>query len=125
MKAENDAVNQAIYEEESKRRREILARRPSYRKILNDLGANDSNSVDDKSDDEQDLPQQTIFLPGNLKVLPGSTIQIGSQDGSMGIQTIMTNANSSSGSTIVQYATAGHDGQFIVPGKSRRLTTPM
>ena len=70
-------------------------------------------------DDDSNSPSQpTTILPGYLKVLP--SIQIGSQDGSAihGIPTIMTNTNSgSSGSTIVQYATSGSDGQFIVPGK--------
>ncbi|XP_017463353.1 PREDICTED: glycine-rich protein DOT1-like, partial [Rhagoletis zephyria] len=92
----------AIYaaDEEAKRRREGLARRPSYRKILNDL------------------------TDGGDKTMLPASIQIGGGDGGQGgggggISTIMTSGSSGNGgggggSTIVQYASA-HDGQFIVP----------
>lgn len=116
-----------MFEDESKRRREILARRPSYRKILNELSSTETGSgsvIEGKNnnDDNRESQSTAISLPASyLKVLPGSAIQIGSQDGSatiQGIPTIMTNANSgSSANTIVQYATSGHEGQFIVPSK--------
>ncbi|KAH9395746.1 Cyclic AMP-responsive element-binding protein 1, partial [Tyrophagus putrescentiae] len=114
----------AIYaaDEEAKRRREGLARRPSYRKILNDL----TDGGDKTSDDERDAPPTLTLPTGYLKVLPAS-IQIGGGDGGQGggggggggISTIMTSGSSGNGgggggSTIVQYASA-HDGQFIVP----------
>lgn len=123
VKDETDTGNQGNFDEESKRRREILARRPSYRKILNELSATDGGTVvENKGDDDREHAAQTaISLPGYLKVLPASAIQIGSQDGStiQGIPTIMTNTNTSA-STIVQYATSAHDGQFIVPGNDDR-----
>ena len=153
VKEENETT---IYEDESKRRRENLARRPSYRKILNDLSStvdtpvtstntvscmegrkstnNDNNNNEQHSPTSGQQQQQssnathtssasqqtatTIPIESYIKMLP--SIQIGStHDGTttiQGIPTIMTNANTT-GSTIVQYATAAHDGQFIVPGK--------
>lgn len=119
-------VNQTNYDDESKRRREILARRPSYRKIFSELSSTEATTVgnsvaEGKSEEDSSSPssqQPAISLSSYLKVLPASAIQIGAQDGStiQGIPTIMTNTNTGS-STIVQYATSGHDGQFIVPGK--------
>ncbi|XP_071446292.1 cyclic AMP-responsive element-binding protein 1-like isoform X4 [Hetaerina americana] len=82
-------------DETAKKRRDILTRRPSYRKILNDLGG------------------------GEIAVIPAGTIQIatgpgGQGDGVQGLHTLtMTNATTASG-TIVQYA-QGQDGQFFVP----------
>lgn len=38
-------------DESAKKRREIMARRPSYRKILNDLSSADSPGLNDKDDD--------------------------------------------------------------------------
>lgn len=134
---ENETVTQ-IYEDESKKRREILARRPSYRKILNDLSATDAANIDNKTTDDeteqsptvantgqpqpqsQSQPQQTstaIPIPGYIKMLP--SIQLSPQDATsiQGIPTIMTNTNTGS-NTIVQYATSAQDGgQFIVPGR--------
>ncbi|XP_046390147.1 cyclic AMP-responsive element-binding protein 1 isoform X4 [Ischnura elegans] len=84
-------------DESTKKRRDILTRRPSYRKILNDLGG------------------------GEIAVIPAGTIQIatgpgGQGDGVQGLHTLtMTNATAAGG-TIVQYA-QGQDGQFFVPGE--------
>ncbi|XP_064455180.1 cyclic AMP-dependent transcription factor ATF-1-like isoform X2 [Ornithodoros turicata] len=119
-------------EEESKKRREILARRPSYRKILNDLssteaqGAVASLTADSKEEHEEDPDNGTITVGGTqyhttaglIKVVPASAIQLAavSQDGGLGgLQTLtMTNAGSGTAGTIVQYA-QGQDGQFFVP----------
>ncbi|XP_023018055.1 cyclic-AMP response element binding protein B isoform X5 [Leptinotarsa decemlineata] len=62
-------------EESPKKRRDLLTRRPSYRKILNDLGG----------------------------VLPATALQITSGDGGQGIQTL-TMTNATAGGAIVQYA---------------------
>ncbi|XP_064113979.1 cAMP-responsive element modulator-like isoform X6 [Macrobrachium nipponense] len=76
-------------EQDSSRKRQILARRPSYRKILNELGG------------------------GEISVIPAGSLQLSGQ-GSDGLQTIaMTNA-ATAGGAIVQYA-QGSDPQFIVP----------
>lgn len=118
-------------EEESKKRREILARRPSYRKILNDLssteaqGAVASLAADSKEEHEEDADNGTITVSGTqyhttaglIKVVPASAIQLAvTQDGGIGgLQTLtMTNAGSGTAGTIVQYA-QGQDGQFFVP----------
>ncbi|CAG2109928.1 unnamed protein product [Medioppia subpectinata] len=120
----SETLTPVIFEDESRKRREILARRPSYRKILNDLSSTEGQSVvtaipaEIKQEDDERDGTTTIQVGGQyLKVLPASAIQLGSQDGTLqGIQTLtMTNANAGSQGTIVQYATQGQDGQFYVP----------
>ncbi|ROT74962.1 putative cyclic AMP-responsive element-binding protein 1 isoform X3 [Penaeus vannamei] len=82
-------VLEAGEEQESSRKRQILARRPSYRKILNELGG------------------------GEISVIPASSLQLSGQ-GTEGLQTIaMTNA-ATAGGAVVHYA-PGSDPQFIVP----------
>lgn len=116
-------------EDESKKRRDVLTRRPSYRKILNDLssaesvsGVQLSNSI--KQEDQDHLergdtgPATITVTSPYLKVLPA--VVAGSQDGSLqgSLQTLaMANATGAGTSAIVQYATQGQDGQFFVPGK--------
>ncbi|XP_023018057.1 cyclic-AMP response element binding protein B isoform X7 [Leptinotarsa decemlineata] len=74
-------------EESPKKRRDLLTRRPSYRKILNDLGG------------------------GEIAVLPATALQITSGDGGQGIQTL-TMTNATAGGAIVQYAQGQ---EFFVP----------
>ncbi|XP_050043866.1 cyclic AMP-dependent transcription factor ATF-1 isoform X2 [Dermacentor andersoni] len=117
-------------EDDSKKRREILARRPSYRKILNELSSTEAQgavaSLAADSKDEDDDPD-TITVAGTqyhtaaglLKVVPASAIQLATvtqEGGLQGLQTLtMTNAGSGTAAgTIVQYA-QGQDGQFFVP----------
>ncbi|XP_043465431.1 cyclic AMP-responsive element-binding protein 1 isoform X4 [Leptopilina heterotoma] len=79
-------------EESPKKRRDILTRRPSYRKILNDLGG------------------------GEIAVIPAGTIQIATQgEGVPGLHTLTMSNSATAGGTIVQYA-QGQDTQFFVPG---------
>ncbi|RWS12246.1 hypothetical protein B4U79_03355 [Dinothrombium tinctorium] len=137
---EPETVITAI-EDESKKRREVLARRPSYRKILNELSSaetvgaisslpagNEIKTEEPEPGEHQQHQQQrtdsgtatiTVASP-YLKVVPASAIQLaaGSQDGTLqGIPTLtMTNATGAGTSAIVQYATQGQDGQFFVPG---------
>ncbi|XP_015515191.1 cyclic AMP-responsive element-binding protein 1 isoform X13 [Neodiprion pinetum] len=74
-------------EESPKKRRDILTRRPSYRKILNDLGG----------------------------VIPAGTIQIATQgEGVPGLHTLTMSNAATAGGAIVQYA-QGQDAQFFVP----------
>ncbi|XP_022258829.1 cyclic AMP-dependent transcription factor ATF-1-like isoform X3 [Limulus polyphemus] len=127
-------------EDESRKRREILARRPSYRKILNELSSTEpvvslGTNVEVKeesgtggdniheSDTSTALASNTITVAGTqyhtAQVVPASAIQLatGSQDGTLqGLQTLtMTNAGTAATGTIVQYA-QGQDGQqFLVP----------
>uniref|UniRef100_T1J8H7 BZIP domain-containing protein n=1 Tax=Strigamia maritima TaxID=126957 RepID=T1J8H7_STRMM len=114
-------------EDENKKRREILARRPSYRKILNELSSADTPISADVKDDgtlssetssqEATDAANTITVAG-VTVVPAGAIQIatGSQgEGIQGLQTLtMSNANAGTTGTIVQYA-QGQDGQFFVP----------
>ncbi|XP_024944556.1 cyclic AMP-responsive element-binding protein 1 isoform X17 [Cephus cinctus] len=79
-------------EESPKNRRDILTRRPSYRKILNDLGG------------------------GEIAVIPAGTIQITTQgEGVPGLHTLTMSNAATAGGAIVQYA-QGPDAQFFVPG---------
>ncbi|XP_022304784.1 cAMP-responsive element modulator-like isoform X1 [Crassostrea virginica] len=118
---------------ESKKRREMLSRRPSYRKILNELSSPVSVSkIEEESNSSQsqdgDSPEGASNMTGvqYQQVLPAGTIQISNSDGvnvSQGLQTLtMTNASPSTtsaatGATIVQYA-QGPDGQFFIPDMS-------
>ncbi|XP_024944546.1 cyclic AMP-responsive element-binding protein 1 isoform X8 [Cephus cinctus] len=78
-------------EESPKNRRDILTRRPSYRKILNDLGG------------------------GEIAVIPAGTIQITTQgEGVPGLHTLTMSNAATAGGAIVQYA-QGPDAQFFVP----------
>ncbi|XP_066056372.1 cAMP-responsive element modulator isoform X3 [Chamaea fasciata] len=87
---------------DSQKRREILSRRPSYRKILNELSS-DAPAVakieeEEKSEDEGS-PSVTISQGGT-------------------IQTVTNSGAPQPGATIVQYAAQSSDGtqQFFVPG---------
>ncbi|NWW47862.1 CREM protein, partial [Pedionomus torquatus] len=131
--ADESAESEGIID--SQKRREILSRRPSYRKILNELSS-DAPAVpkieEEKSDDEgapSGIP--AMAMPTSLyhtntgqyiTITQGGTIQISnpSSDGVHGLQTLaMTNSGAPQpGATIVQYAGQSSDGtqQFFVPG---------
>ncbi|XP_069770522.1 cAMP-responsive element modulator-like isoform X3 [Narcine bancroftii] len=120
---------------DSQKRREILSRRPSYRKILNELSS-DAPGVpkieEEKSEEEGATAAiTTMAVPTSIyqtstgqyiAIAQGGTIQIANPgtDGVQGLQTLtMTNAGTPQpGATIVQYATQSSDGtqQFFVPG---------
>ncbi|XP_053972019.1 cyclic AMP-responsive element-binding protein 1 isoform X4 [Hylaeus anthracinus] len=79
-------------EESPEQRGGILTRRPSYKKILNDLGG------------------------GEITVIPAGTIQIATQgEGVPGLHTLTMSNAATAGGAIVQYA-QGQDTQFFVPG---------
>ncbi|XP_015121260.1 cyclic AMP-responsive element-binding protein 1 isoform X5 [Diachasma alloeum] len=79
-------------EDSPKKRRDLLTRRASYRKILNDLSASE------------------------IAVIPAGTIQIATQgEGVPGLHTLTMSNAATAGGTIVQYA-QGQDAQFFVPG---------
>ncbi|XP_045616619.1 cyclic AMP-dependent transcription factor ATF-1 isoform X8 [Procambarus clarkii] len=107
-------VLEASDDQDSSRKRQILARRPSYRKILNELGGDKGDAG--SSDSSQDEPTGTVTIGGQqyqTAVLPAGGLQLSGQ-GSDGLQTIaMTNA-ATAGGAIVHYA-QGSDPQFIVP----------
>ncbi|XP_035219813.1 cyclic AMP-dependent transcription factor ATF-1-like isoform X2 [Stegodyphus dumicola] len=138
-KDEDGGTVTLVTSEDPKKRREILARRPSYRKILNELSATDAHGAtltaasaavlkEESSDhgmtdssQEQDSGTSTITLGGTQYTTTGllKAIQLANaatQDsGIQGLQTLtMTNTGSGTASAIVQY-TQGQDGQFFVP----------
>uniref|UniRef100_A0A4W5QLQ3 cAMP responsive element modulator n=1 Tax=Hucho hucho TaxID=62062 RepID=A0A4W5QLQ3_9TELE len=117
---------------DTQKRREILSRRPSYRKILNELSS-DSSSIprieEEKPEDEVppssvpsvQVPTSIYQTSGGqyIAITQGGAIQIASP-GSEGLQGVQTLAMSNSGTPqILQYATqAGDSGQqfFSVQG---------
>uniref|UniRef100_A0A663M1Q2 cAMP-responsive element modulator n=3 Tax=Athene cunicularia TaxID=194338 RepID=A0A663M1Q2_ATHCN len=131
--ADESAESEGITD--SQKRREILSRRPSYRKILNELSS-DAAAVpkieeEEKSEDEgvplgiSAMPMPTSLYHTNtgqyFTITQGGTIQISNpaSDGVHGLQTVtMTNSGAPHpGATIVQYAGQSSDGtqQFFVP----------
>ncbi|KAM7122422.1 cAMP-responsive element modulator isoform 6-T10 [Ciconia maguari] len=132
--AGESAESEAIID--SQKRREILSRRPSYRKILNELSS-DAPAVpkieeEEKSEDEgapsgiSAMAMPTSLYHTNtgqyITITQGGTIQISNpaSDGVHGLQALtMTNSGAPQpGATIVQYAGQSPDGtqQFFVPG---------
>ncbi|KFP35728.1 cAMP-responsive element modulator, partial [Chlamydotis macqueenii] len=132
--AEESAEPEGIID--SQKRREILSRRPSYRKILNELSS-DAPAIpkieeEEKSEDEgassgiSTMAMQTSLYHANtgqyITITQGGTIQISNPaaDGVHGVQALtMTNSGAAQpGATIVQYAGQSPDGtqQFLVPG---------
>ncbi|MEE6467145.1 hypothetical protein FKM82_007149 [Ascaphus truei] len=116
-------------------RREILSRRPSYRRILNELSSDVSviPRIDEENSDDEGTQSAltTMAVPTSIyqtstgqyiAIAQGGTIQIANSasDGVQGLQTLtMANSgNPQQGATIVQYATQSADGtqQFYVPG---------
>ncbi|CAH1115053.1 unnamed protein product [Psylliodes chrysocephalus] len=98
-------------EESPKKRRDLLTRRPSYRKILNDLGGGEiaeAKIEQTSSDAESELSSHSI--PYHT-VLPATALQITSGEGGQGIQTL-TMTNATAGGAIVQYAQGQ---EFFVP----------
>ncbi|XP_076187976.1 cAMP-responsive element modulator isoform X3 [Aptenodytes patagonicus] len=132
--ADESAESEGIID--SQKRREILSRRPSYRKILNELSS-DVPAVpkieeEEKSEDEgapsgiSAMAMPTSLYHTNtgqyITITEGGAIQISNpaSDGVHGLQTLtMTNSGAPQpGATIVQYAGQSPDGtqQFFVPG---------
>ncbi|KAM6422296.1 cAMP-responsive element modulator isoform 3-T3 [Rhynochetos jubatus] len=129
--ADESAESEGIID--SKKRREILSRRPSYRKILNELSS-DAPAVpkieEEKSEDEG-APSgiSAMTMPSNLyhtstgqyvTITQDGVIQISNpaSDGVHGLQTLTNSGAPQAGATIVQYAGQSPDGtqQFFVPG---------
>ncbi|KFQ24342.1 cAMP-responsive element modulator, partial [Merops nubicus] len=121
---------------ESQKRREILSRRPSYRKILNELSS-DAPAVprieeEEKSEDEgapsgvSAMAVPTSLYHSNtgqyITITQSGGIQISNpaSDGAHGLQTLtVTNSGAPQpGATIVQYTGQSPEGtqRFLVPG---------
>ncbi|XP_014006554.1 cyclic AMP-responsive element-binding protein 1 [Oncorhynchus tshawytscha] len=118
---------------DSQKRREILSRRPSYRKILNDLSS-DVSAVppieEEKSEDDSTPAITTVAMPTScpiyqtasgqyIAITQGGAIQLANNgtDGMQGMQTLtMTNAaGAQQGTTILQYAQTSDGQQILVP----------
>ncbi|KAM4828706.1 cAMP-responsive element modulator isoform 8-T9 [Thomomys bottae] len=115
------------------KRREILSRRPSYRKILNELSSDVPGIPkieEEKSEEEGTPPNIAMAVPTSIyqtstgqyiAIAQGGAIQISNpgSDGVPGLQALaMTNSGAPPpGATIVQYAAQSADGtqQFFVP----------
>ncbi|XP_034403951.1 cyclic AMP-responsive element-binding protein 1-like isoform X1 [Cyclopterus lumpus] len=111
------------------KRREILSRRPSYRKILNDLSS-DVQAVprieEEKSEDDSAPAITTVTMPTPIyqtssgqyiAITQGGAIQLANNgtDGMQGLQTLtMANAGQG-GATILQYAQTTDGQQILVP----------
>lgn len=111
------------------KRREILSRRPSYRKILNDLSS-DVPAVprieEEKSEDDTAPAITTVTMPTPIyqtssgqyiAITQGGAIQLANNgtDGVQGLQTLtMANAGQP-GATILQYAQTSDGQQILVP----------
>uniref|UniRef100_A0A3B4D8S7 BZIP domain-containing protein n=1 Tax=Pygocentrus nattereri TaxID=42514 RepID=A0A3B4D8S7_PYGNA len=116
---------------DSQKRREILSRRPSYRKILNDLSS-DAPGVprieEEKSEEDAAPAITTVTVPTPIyqtssgqyiAITQGGAIQLANNgtDGIQGLQTLtMTNtAATQPGTTILQYAQTSDGQQILVP----------
>ncbi|XP_059183614.1 cyclic AMP-responsive element-binding protein 1-like [Centropristis striata] len=113
---------------DSQKRREILSRRPSYRKILNDLSS-DAPAVprieEEKSEDE--VPAiTTVTMPTPIyqtssgqyiAITQGGAIQLANNgtDGVQGLQTLTMANAAQPGATILQYAQTSDGQQILVP----------
>ncbi|XP_040890450.1 cyclic AMP-dependent transcription factor ATF-1 isoform X2 [Toxotes jaculatrix] len=108
--------------------REILARRPSYRKILNELSSEEVTHIEGKDNSPASTGVTGVTLPTPIyqtstgqyiTIAPNGTIQLATP-GSEGIQGLqaVTMANSGGaqqGTTILQYAQTPDGQQILVP----------
>ncbi|KAI1229768.1 hypothetical protein IHE44_0010769 [Lamprotornis superbus] len=96
----------------SQKARGILARRPSYRKILKDLSSEDTR--DRKGDEESPGVSTVTSMSVPTPIYQTST---GQYNGVQGLQTLtMANTSSSQpGTTILQYAQTSDGQQILVP----------
>ncbi|KAL0978312.1 hypothetical protein UPYG_G00168750 [Umbra pygmaea] len=110
--------------------REILARRPSYRKILNELSSEEMAS---QNDAEEDTPvpsgMATVTMPSTqtlyqtssgqyITIGPNGAFQLASpsSEGLQGLQTLtMSNSGQQQGTTILQYAQTPDGQQILMP----------
>uniref|UniRef100_A0A672IW72 Cyclic AMP-responsive element-binding protein 1-like n=2 Tax=Salarias fasciatus TaxID=181472 RepID=A0A672IW72_SALFA len=106
--------------------REILARRPSYRKILNELSSEEVTHIEGKDNSPSSTGVTGVTTPiyqtstgQYIAISPSGAFQLATQ-GSEGIQGLqaVTMANSGAGqqgATIVQYAQMADGQQILVP----------
>lgn len=111
---------------DSQKRREILSRRPSYRKILNDLSS-DAQAIprieEEKSEDDSAPTITTVTMPTPIyqtstgqyiAITQGGAIQL-ANNGTDGLQALTMSNSAQSGTTILQYAQTSDGQQILVP----------
>ncbi|XP_045484884.1 cyclic AMP response element-binding protein B isoform X1 [Pieris rapae] len=103
--------DESCSDDESPKRkyREMLTRRPSYRKILNDLGGAE---IADNRMGTKPGPENEVSLSSPLSFAP--VIPAGALQTDSGLHTLAV-SGTTGGTAIVQYAT-NQDAQFYVPG---------
>ncbi|KAL4655506.1 cyclic AMP-dependent transcription factor ATF-1 isoform X1 [Arapaima gigas] len=111
----------------SHKSREILARRPSYRKILNDLSAEEVASRNEgEEENTSSSAMTTVTVPTPIyqtstgqyiAIAPNGTIQLASPgaEGVQGLQTLTMTNSAQQGATILQYAQTPDGQQILVP----------
>ncbi|KAL3058479.1 cyclic AMP-dependent transcription factor ATF-1 isoform X1 [Trematomus bernacchii] len=105
--------------------REILARRPSYRKILNELSSEEVTHGEGKDNIQVSagvtLPAGQIYQTTSgqyITIAANGTIQLAGSgsEGLQGLQTVtMANAGQQQGATILQYAQTSDGQQILLP----------
>ncbi|XP_076265601.1 cyclic AMP-responsive element-binding protein 1-like isoform X20 [Rhynchophorus ferrugineus] len=105
-------------DESPKKRRDLLTRRPSYRKILNDLGGGEiAEPKVEQTSSEADSELSSHAIPYHT-VLPAAAIQLSSSEGGQGIHTL-TMTNATAGGAIVQYTGQ----EFFVPAQGGNINS--
>ncbi|XP_043668458.1 cyclic AMP-responsive element-binding protein 1 isoform X4 [Vespula pensylvanica] len=111
-------------EESPKTRSNILTRRPSYRKILNDLGGGEITDgrlppIESSSECDSNVDSEVSSHSLHYQtVIPAGTIQIATQgEGVPGLHTLTMSNAATAGGAIVEYA-QGQDTQYFVPAYS-------
>ncbi|KAJ0070507.1 hypothetical protein NL108_013108, partial [Boleophthalmus pectinirostris] len=117
---------------DSQKRREILSRRPSYRKILNDLSSDapavprieEEKAEEDSASAAAATPAiTTVTVPTPIyqtssgqyiAITQGGAIQL-ANNGTDGVQGIQTLTTAQPGATILQYAQTSDGQQILVP----------
>ncbi|XP_017777081.1 PREDICTED: cyclic AMP-responsive element-binding protein 1 isoform X2 [Nicrophorus vespilloides] len=110
---ETTASDDSYSDDESpKKRRDLLTRRPSYRKILNDLGGGEiAEPKVEQTSSEADSELSSHSIPYHT-VIPAGAIQISSGEGGQSIHTLSMTNSGTAGAAIVQYAQGQ---EFFVP----------
>lgn len=110
-------------EPDNVRRREFLARRPSYRKLFNDLTGDQQTYVVRKIEDDSSdghLTQGSNDNSNDTSAI-GQTFRIVSQDdgSESGLQTLtvggLTSGNTSGTTAVIQYTQGPDGGQYFIP----------
>ncbi|XP_050524583.1 cyclic AMP-responsive element-binding protein 1 isoform X2 [Daktulosphaira vitifoliae] len=115
VEAGSDESLSANEDSPKRSRLDALTRRPSYRKILNDIagGKVESSGSDCDSNLDSELSSNSLSAHYQTVNLPPAAIQINSQGEMHNMPTLTMSNATSAGGTILQYAS--QDGQFFVP----------